>query len=48
MNLLAPIESAIDAAANAWDMTPLGGGLADKRPTPSAVIDSGPQRTLHR
>src|SRR3954463_14955505 len=48
MNLLAPIESAIDAAANAWDMTPLGGGLADTRPTPSAVIDIGPQRTLHR
>src|SRR3954463_5258102 len=48
MNLLAPIESAIDAAANAWDMTPLGGGLADTRPTPSAVIDIGPQRPLHR
>src|SRR4051794_14541742 len=48
MNLLAPLESAIDAAANAWDMTPLGGGLADMRPTPSVVIDTGPQRTLHR
>jgi polyhydroxyalkanoate synthase len=48
MNLLAPLESAIDAAANAWDMTPLGGGVADMRPTPSVVIDSGPQRTLHR
>src|SRR3954449_6680646 len=48
MNLLAPIEGAIDAAANVWDMTPLGGGLADTRPTPSVVIDTGPQRTLHR
>jgi polyhydroxyalkanoate synthase len=38
----------VDAAANAWDMTPLGGGLADRRPTPSAVIDVGPQRTIHR
>jgi polyhydroxyalkanoate synthase len=48
MNLLRPIENAVDAAANAWDMTPLGGGLADKRPTPSAIIDVGPQRTVHR
>src|SRR4051794_18014175 len=44
MNLLAPI----DAAANVWDMSPLGPGLADRTPTPSAVIDSGPQRTVHR
>src|SRR3954470_23878600 len=44
MNLLAPI----DAAANVWDMSPLGGGLADRTPTPSAVIDSGPQRTVRR
>jgi polyhydroxyalkanoate synthase len=44
MNLLAPI----DAAANAWDMSPLGGGLADKTPTPSTVIDIGPQRMVHR
>ena len=48
MNPLKPIESAIDAAANVWDMTPLGGGLADTRPTPSAIIDVGPQRTVHR
>ena len=48
MNLLSAIDSVCDAAANAWDMTPLGGGLADKRPTPSAVIDVGPQRTVHR
>jgi len=44
MNLLAPI----DAAANAWDMSPLGPGLSDRTPTPSAVIDTGPQRTVHR
>ncbi len=48
MNLLSAIDSVCDAAANAWDMTPLGGGLADKRPTPSAVIDIGPQRSVHR
>ena len=48
MNLLSPIENAIDAAANVWDMTPLGRGLADKTPTPSAIIDVGPQRTVHR
>src|SRR3954470_12944917 len=48
MNLLAPIEGLVDAAANAWDMTPLGGGVADRRPMPSAVIDIGPQRTIHR
>jgi polyhydroxyalkanoate synthase len=44
MNLLAPI----DAAANAWDMSPLGPGLADRTPTPSSVIDIGPQRNVHR
>src|SRR4051812_6819466 len=44
MKLLSPI----DAAANVWDMSPLGPGLADRTPTPSAVIDRGPQRTVHR
>src|SRR3954453_23439380 len=44
MNLLAPI----DAAANLWDMSPLGPGLADRTPTPSSVVDSGPQRTVRR
>jgi poly[(R)-3-hydroxyalkanoate] polymerase subunit PhaC len=48
MNLLSAIDGVCDAAANAWDMTPLGRGLADKRPTPSAVIDVGPQRNVHR
>src|SRR3954463_8672247 len=44
MNLLAPI----DAAANMWDMSPFGPGLADRTPTPSSVIDIGPQRKVHR
>src|SRR6058998_986994 len=44
MNVLAPI----DAAANLWDMSPLGPGLADRTPTPSSVVDIGPQRTVHR
>lgn len=44
MNLLSPI----DAAANVWDMSPFGPGLADRTPTPSSVIDNGPQRTVHR
>src|SRR4051794_11370839 len=44
MNLLAPI----DAAANLWDMSPLGPGLADRTPTPSSVVDSGPQSTVRR
>ena len=44
MNLLAPI----DAAANAWDMSPLGPGLADRTPTPSSIIDIGPQRNVLR
>jgi polyhydroxyalkanoate synthase len=48
MNLLSPVERALDAAANVWDMSPLGSGIADTRPTPSAVIDVGPQRTVHR
>jgi polyhydroxyalkanoate synthase len=44
MNLLTPI----DAAANLWDMSPFGAGLADRTPTPSSVIDIGPQRNVHR
>jgi polyhydroxyalkanoate synthase subunit PhaC len=44
MNLLAPI----DAAANLWDMSPLGPGLSDRTRTPSSVVDSGPQRSVHR
>ena len=48
MNALAPIEAAVDSAANLWDMSPLGPGLADRTPTPSSVIDVGPQRNVHR
>jgi polyhydroxyalkanoate synthase len=48
MNLLSPIETVIDSAANLWDMSPLGGGLADRTPTPSSIIDMGPQRNVHR
>src|SRR4051812_20395520 len=48
MNPLSPLEGAIDAAANVWDMTPLGRGLADTKPVPSAIVDTGPQRTVHR
>ena len=38
----------LDAAANVWDMSPLGPGLADTAPTAAHVIDEGPQRTVHR
>jgi polyhydroxyalkanoate synthase len=41
------IDGAFDACANAWDMT-LGQGVADLTPTPSTIIDEGPQRTVHR
>ena len=44
MNALAPI----DAAANLWDMSPFGPGLADRTPTASSVVDVGPQRTVRR
>src|SRR3954462_2989155 len=44
-----PFERIVDSAANAWDMLPVvGGGLADMKRTPSAVIDRGPQRVVHR
>ncbi|MDQ3934526.1 MAG: alpha/beta fold hydrolase [Actinomycetota bacterium] len=45
---LPSIDSVVNAAANVWDMTPLGSGLADRTPTPTHVIDEGPQRTVHR
>ena len=45
---LPSIDSVVDAAANVWDMSPLGSGLADRSPTPTHVIDEGPQRTVHR
>jgi polyhydroxyalkanoate synthase len=44
-----PIERIVDSAANAWDMLPLvGDGLADMSRMPSAIIDQGPQRAVHR
>src|SRR3954451_935281 len=44
-----PIERIVDSAANAWDMLPVvGRGLADISRTPSAIIDKGPQRAVHR
>jgi polyhydroxyalkanoate synthase len=44
-----PVQRIVDSAANAWDMLPVvGPGLADKTRTPSAIIDRGPQRTVHR
>src|SRR5215208_4679744 len=44
-----PIERIVDSAANAWDMLPVvGDGLADMSRMPSAIIDQGPQRTVHR
>lgn len=46
--LLPSVETIVDAAANVWDMSPLGSGLADRVPTPSHVIDEGPQRTVRR
>ena len=47
-NLIPSIDSVTRAAANLWDMTPLGSGLADKTPTPTQVIDEGPQSTVRR
>src|SRR3954451_12981249 len=48
MNLLAPVDSTVDAAANAWDMSPLGPGLSDRTPTPSSIIDISPQGAVRR
>jgi polyhydroxyalkanoate synthase len=41
------IDAVFDACANAWDMT-VGPGVADLTPAASAIIDEGPQRTVHR
>jgi polyhydroxyalkanoate synthase len=39
----------LDSASTAWDLLPVvGGGVADLRPWPSAIVDQGPQRTVHR
>jgi polyhydroxyalkanoate synthase len=41
------LETRRQAVANLWDFV-VKGGIADKRRTPSKVIDDGPHRTLHR
>lgn len=39
----------LDSASTAWDLLPIvGGGVADLRRQPSAIVDMGPQRTVHR
>jgi polyhydroxyalkanoate synthase len=39
----------VDSASTAWDLLPfVGGGVADLRRQPSAIVDMGPQRTVHR
>ena len=42
------LEGAASAGANLFDMLRPGGGLADLRPTPSSIIDEGPQRRVRR
>src|SRR5918912_1841437 len=41
------LDDVFGACATLWDMT-LGPGVADLTPTPSVVIDEGPQRTVRR
>jgi polyhydroxyalkanoate synthase subunit PhaC len=48
LSILERFEQAVDSAANLWDLSPLGPGLSDRTPTPSSIIDVGPQRTVHR
>ena len=47
MRLIPTPADAIAAAVNLYDAT-VRGGLADKRRMPSALIDEGPQRRVHR
>jgi polyhydroxyalkanoate synthase len=44
---LPSVDSAVDSAANAWDLL-VGGGVADLSRTPSSIIDEGPQRTVRK
>lgn len=44
---LPAVDDFIHAGANAWDMY-LGDGVARMHPTSSAIVDEGPQRTVHR
>ena len=41
------IDDVVDAGANAWDLY-VGGGIAEIHPTPAAIVDEGPQRTVYR
>jgi polyhydroxyalkanoate synthase len=41
------LDDVVNAGANAWDLY-LGDGVARMHPTPSAIVDEGPQRTVHR
>jgi polyhydroxyalkanoate synthase subunit PhaC len=45
---LPSLDGAASAGANLFDMLTPGGRLADLRPTPSAIVDEGPQRTVRR
>jgi len=44
---LPSLEDAADAGANAWDLY-LGNGVARMHPTPKAIVDEGPQRSVNR
>jgi polyhydroxyalkanoate synthase len=41
------VDDVVNAGANAWDLY-LGGGVARMHPTPTAIVDEGPQRTVRR
>jgi len=41
------VDDVVNAGANAWDLY-LGKGVAEMHPTPKAIIDEGPQRTVNR
>src|SRR3954467_754232 len=43
----ASVDDLVNAGANAWDLY-LGAGVAEMHPTPKAIIDEGPQRTVNR
>jgi polyhydroxyalkanoate synthase len=41
------VDAFVNAGANAWDLY-LGDGVAEIHPTPGAIVDEGPQRTVRR
>src|SRR3954454_19070501 len=43
----ASLDDVVNAGANVWDLY-LGNGVAQMHPTPKAIIDEGPQRTVYR